>query len=69
VNETLKAEFEHCREPEDLAKILRDAADQVDLDNGITPPHLEKIPVKKKKLSMMERLNGIQHHLEANSNV
>jgi hypothetical protein len=62
VNETLKADFKHVREPEDLATLLRDAADAIDLSNNITPPHL-KTP-EKKKLSMMERMNGIAHHLE-----
>jgi hypothetical protein len=64
INNTLKLEFDHFREPEDLARLLRDAADAVDLSNNITPPHLVvKIPPKK-KLSMMERMNGIAQHLE-----
>ena len=62
INNTCKLEFEHFREPEDLAQLLRDAADAVDLSNGITPPHLQK--PEAKKISMMERLNGIQHHLD-----
>lgn len=65
VNDTLKIDFKHIREPEDLAQLLRDAADAIDLSNNITPPHLLVIePPKPKKLSMMERMNGIQHHLE-----
>lgn len=62
INETLKVDFEHYREPADLAALLRDAADAIDLSNNITPPHLKKLP--KPKLSMMERMNGIKHHLE-----
>ncbi len=62
INDTLKLEFDHFREPEDLAQLLRDAADAVDLSNGITPAHLKTLP--KPKMSMMDRLNGIQHHLE-----
>lgn len=64
INDTLKLDFEHFREPEDLAALLRDAADAVDLSNNITPPHLILQKTKPKPLSMMERLNGIQHHLE-----
>ncbi len=64
MNKTEKVEFEHIREPEDLANMLRDAADAVDLSNGITPTnHIQKVP-EPRKLTMMERMNGIQHHLE-----
>ncbi len=64
VNKTEKVEFEHIREPEDLAQMLRDAADAVDLSNGITPTnHIQKV-AEPRKPTMMERLNGIQHHLE-----
>ncbi len=64
VNEKHIIDFEHYREPKDLARLLRDAADQVDIDNGITPEHLKHIPEPKRKLSMMERMNGIAAHLE-----
>ena len=64
VNKTEKLEFEHIREPEDLAQMLRDAADAVDLSNGITPTqHIQKVP-EPRKLTMMERMNGIKSHLE-----
>lgn len=62
VNDTLKIDFEHYREPEDLAQLLRDAADAIDLSNNIIPPHL--VPKAKPKLSMMDRLSGIHQHLE-----
>ena len=64
VNDTLKIDFEHFREPEDLAQLLRDAADAIDLSNNITPPHLVPAVTKKPKLSMMERLSGIHAHLD-----
>lgn len=64
VNDTLKIDFEHYREPEDLAMLLRDAADAIDLSNNITPPHLVIAVTKKPKLTMMQRLSGIDAHLE-----
>ena len=36
INETLKASWHHIREPADLALLLREAADAIDLANGIT---------------------------------
>ena len=64
VNKTVKVEFEHIREPEDLAQMLRDAADAVDLSNGITPfNHIQKVDVPR-KLTMQERMCGIKSHLE-----
>ena len=64
VNKTEKVEFEHIREPEDLAQMLRDAADAVDLSNGITPTnHIQKVS-EPPRLSMMDRMSGIKHHLE-----
>ena len=64
MNKTVKVEFEHIREPEDLAQMLRDAADAVDLSNGITPTqHIQKI-APPKRLTMQERLCGIKSHLE-----
>lgn len=64
VNDTLKIDFEHFRQPEDLAQLLRDAADAIDLSNNIIPPHLVPKVIKKPKLSMMERMTGIKQHLE-----
>ncbi len=64
INETLKLDFEHFREPEDLAQLLRDAAIAVDLSNGISPPSLKVQKTPPKKLTMMERMNGIKSHLE-----
>lgn len=64
VNKTHKMDFYHFREPADLAQVLRDAADAVDLSNNIIPDHLKEKMEVKPKLSMMERLNGIQQHLE-----
>lgn len=64
VNKTEKVEFEHIREPEDLAQLLRDAADAIDIQNGIIPDnHIQKVPEPRKR-TMMERMNGIKHHLE-----
>ena len=65
VNDTLKIDFEHYRQPEDLAQLLRDAADAIDLSNNIIPPHLVPQVIKKPKLSMMERMTGIKQHLDA----
>lgn len=64
VNDTLQIDFEHYREPEDLAQLLRDAANAIDLSNGIAPTNIV-IQTPQKKLSMMDRLSGIHQHLES----
>ena len=60
INDTLKLDFEHFREPEDLAQLLRDAAIAVDLSNGIKPPTAIVQKTKPKPLTMLERMNRIQ---------
>lgn len=64
INDTLKLEFEHYREPADLAQLLRDAADAVDLSMGIPLPSLSVQKTPPRKLTMQERMCGIKHHLE-----